>query len=62
MSTLERATTEITRIDWDFSTIPGWNATQQMWDEWDDIAAEEFEVSSNYSPIPAVIYHIEDYQ
>ena len=49
---------EITRIDWDFATIPGWNATQQMWDEWDDIADEEFEVSSNYSAIPACVANI----
>lgn len=47
--------TEITRIDWDLETIPGWNATQQMWD---DIAGDELEVSSDYDPTTECVAHI----
>lgn len=48
---------DITRIDWDFDTIPGWKATQQMWD---DIAGDELEVSSEYDATSECIAHILD--
>lgn len=48
---------ESSEIDLDFNSIPGWNATQQIWD---DIAEGEFEVSSNYSPIPNCVATILD--
>ncbi|CAG0973386.1 hypothetical protein MTYP_01356 [Methylophilaceae bacterium] len=46
---------EITRIDLDFETIPGWKATQQMWD---DIAGDELEVSSSYNAVAECVAHI----
>lgn len=46
---------ENARIEWDVPTIPGWRESQHMWDEWDEIANEEFEVSSDYSAIDGCV-------
>ena len=46
---------ENVRIDWDVPTIPGWREVHHIWDEWDEIANEEFEVSSSYSALDGCI-------